>query len=792
MLERPLLIPLCSLIAGLCAADSLGAISPHWVLPALILTTLAACFVKGRFPFLLSLSLLFFVWGTLSLEPFLNPHDQLGSLASERPVKIEGVVDARPEGVAAGDGRVYLRVERLYLARGDKAVTGRLLVYIKEGRAQLFTGDRVLFTSRIRKPRMYGLPGEIDYPRRLAYNSVFATAFVKEASDLVLLRGGEGWRHDLDVLAASLGNFITAHAPRVEGGVLKALLLGDRSDVPDEVNGAYARSGVNHILSISGFHVGIIFLCMFQLLFLLARRSEFLALHLNLRRVLLVLALPVVVFYLFLSGLAPATVRSVIMIAAVIAALHIRREVDPVNSVMLAACAILLATPEVLFDVSFQLSFLAIWGLIVLAPPLAAPFAGAGILKWLLLLVAASAAAILATLVPVAYYFHQVSFIGLLANLVIVPLMGYGAVLLGFASLPLSFIAPSVAGCLVTAAAFLVRISDSAIDFFARAPVITSYAPERLDLLIACLILCALTFMASRRGKYQAVAVLLAILVIRAVPAGGTEDDKLRIYFLSVGQGDATLLRLPEGKWMLVDGGGSAGGGDDRVGARLLLPALARLGVKHLDYLVLTHEHPDHLQGVLYLARHFDVREFWETGVPGTTREYQELKWVLVLRGIPTRVINASMPPVEAGGAKVEPLWPLSAAKSLSGDANDSSLVFRLRHGGCSVLFTGDLGEGAEREILARGVPLKSSLLKVAHHGSKYSSTDEFLDAVSPRVAVISAGYDNPFHLPAPSTVARLLIHGIRIYRTDLDGTVEGVCGPDGALSISTPWGHFN
>jgi competence protein ComEC len=731
---------------------------------------------------------LFFVWGGLSLAPFLNPADGVAAFASEQPVTIEGVVDRRPEGMASGGGRLYLRVLRICRDEGATEVTGRLLVRIKEGRTRLCTGDRILFSSKIRRPRRLGIPGERDYPRQLAYQGIFATAFVKEAGDLVLVRSGGGCRHGMDLLAGSLGRFITESVPGPEGGVLKALLIGDTGDVPEELNDGYARSGVNHILSISGFHVGIIFLCVFQALYLAARSFETLALRLNLRRALLLAALPVVVFYLLLSGAAPATLRSVLMIAAVVSALYVKRELDPVNCVMLAACAILFAAPETLFEVSFQLSFLAIWGLVVLAPALAAPFArGKGAARWFLLLLAASAAAILATLVPVAYYFHRVSFIGLLANLIIVPLMGYGAVVAGFASLPLCFIAPYPARVLLKLAAYLVHISDHVILFMARAPVWSGYCPSRLDLLLATLCLCALTFVRPRKAGGAAALLLFGALTVRAVPAGGGGDGVLRLSFLSIGQGDATLVGLPDGKQMLVDGGGRFGDDEMRVGQRLLAPALHTLGVERIDYLVLSHEHPDHLQGVLWAAAYFEVGEFWESGVPPASHEYQELKWVLAARGVPVRALAAGHP-FQAGGALIEPLWPLDPGVAASGDANDTSLVFRLRHGKASVLFTGDLGAEAEQELVARGVPLGCTVLKVGHHGSRYASSEEFLAAVAPKAAVISAGYGNSFHLPAPSTVARLQARGIRVYRTDLDGTVQAVCGLDGALAVSTPW----
>lgn len=786
-------MPLASLIAGIVTAHLFDSFPPAWSLPALLAVTLTACFVKGRFPFLLSLALLFYVWGALALQPFLRPCDRLGRFAGDSPVLIEGVVDRRAEASPSGGGTVYLQAERVVAAHLEQRVPGRLLVYVKKGRAPLCSGDRIMFTSRLRKPRNLGLPGERDYARRLAYQGVFVTAFVAEADDLVLLRAGTGWQHDIDRLSARLGEFIGQAEPGREGAVLKALLLGDRGDVPEQLQESFARSGVNHILSISGFHVGIVFLSLFHALYFVARRSEWLALHLKLRPVLLLAALPVAVFYLFLSGQAPATLRSVLMICAVVAALQLKRELDPVNAIMLAACAILFLAPQTLFDVSFQLSFLAIWGLAVLPPTLSAPSSTKGkALRWPLLLMVASAAAILATLVHVAYHFQRVSLVGLVANLLVVPLMGYGAVVSGFVGLVLACVWEVPAAALLHLAALLVHWSDQVVEHLSRAPVLEGYAPDRLDLLIACLVLCAVTLCSCKVQRFAAVVPLLSALVLRAVPGATAADGAMRAYFLSVGQGDAALLHLPDGKWMLVDGGGNGNDSEARVGPRLLLPALRALSVRRIDYLVLSHEHPDHLQGVLYLAAHFEIGEFLAGPLTFASPETQMLKWILAARGVPVRVASPELPPIAVGGAQLQPLWPSPGLPVPPGDANDASLVFRLANGESSILFTGDLGGAVEAKLLERGALHPCTLLKVAHHGSRYSSSAKFLEAVKPKTCVISAGYLNSFHLPAISTLSRLQRQGARVYRTDLEGTVEAVCEADGTVFISTRWGHFN
>lgn len=710
-------------------------------------------------------------------------------MASESPVLCDGVLEQRVQGSPTGGCRLLVRVERLRGERDWRDADACVLVLVKEGRSRLATGDRIVFSSKLRRPRNLGIPGENDYKRRLAYQGVFLTGFVNAPDDLLLVRQGDGPRHRLDELACRLEMFIDRRVPGVEGGVLKALLLGETGDVPPELNDAYAVSGVNHILSISGFHVGIVFLAVMQLLLFVLRRSECLALRLNLRAVLPLIALPVVTFYLLLSGCAPATQRSVLMIAVLVAALYLKREPEPVNSLLLAAALILFVSPQTLFDLSFQLSFLAFWGLVVLAPALGAPCARLPrVPRWFLLLVAASASAILATLVPVAYYFQRVAWIGLVSNLFVVPLMGYGAVVAGFAGLALSLVAQQPASWLLQLAALMVKGADAVILRLARVPAVTCYHPAPLDLLLAVLVLCALTFFRHRPLKLAASALLLGALLVRALPGAAEGGPSLRVLFLSIGQGDAALLWLPDGKRMLIDGGGKAGEGESRCGDRLLMPALRRLDVDRIDYLVLSHEHPDHLQGVLYLAERFEIGEFWESGVPGVTFEYLKLKWVLSARGIPVRTLNGASPPLAVGGLLVEPLWPPGPKPAFTGDANDSSLVLRLCYGGSALLFTGDLTAQSEEELVARGARLSSSLLKVGHHGSRYSTSAPFLAAVAPRAAVISAGYRNPFRLPSPDTLRRLDERGVAVYRTDLDGSVAARLDADGRLAIDTPW----
>lgn len=796
-MERPFFLPLLSILSGLSVAGLFSRFFPLSYIYPVLAIAFCAIFLKNRYPFLISVSLLLFVWGNLSLQPYLQPHhapDHIALFASEEPVTVEGVIDGRPEATEQGS-RLYLHVEMIGKERSFTHASGRLILYIGEGRTELLTGDRVRFVSRIRLPRNFGLPGEFDYERYLALRNVFATAFVKGADDVVLMREGVDYRVQrwIDAVAAQMGTYIGTHIPSAEGAILRALLLGDMGYVSKATKDAYTRTGVNHILSISGFHVGIVAIFVFQLLFYLAKRSEFLLLHLNLRRFALVLTLPAIVFYLFLSGAAPATTRSVVMITAYIVALLLEREVDPINSLMLAAMVILAISPSSLFEISFQLSFLALWGILVLTPLFMVPFQSVEniLLRKVTLFFMASAAATAATILPVAYYFHRSTLTGLISNFFVVPLMGYGAVVLGFTALLFVFPAPVIATPLFAAAAFLVKLSNWIIIFLARIPVFTFLNPTRRELFFFYLFLAALTFVRAKGARLICCGSTAVALVVFGLIPQDRDAGRLKITFFSVGQGESTLIAFPDGRRMLIDGGGSAREGGSDVGERLLAPALWRMGVGKIDYVVLTHPHPDHLQGLTFIAAHFRVGEFWEGGSSVESADYRNLKRILAEKQVPVRRIDASVGPIEVGGAVIEPLAPfLQHSHKLSdeyADINEESLVFRLVSGRFAVLFTGDAGHDTEELLLARPELLKCSILKVPHHGSRHSNSIPFLRAAAPGIAVISAGFGNSFHLPAQETLDSMRRLGIMVYRTDYDGTVEAVYdGRGGDASIRT------
>jgi competence protein ComEC len=294
----------------------------------------------------------------------------------------------------------------------------------------------------------------------------------------------------------------------------------------------------------------------------------------------------------------------------------------------------------------------------------------------------------------------------------------------------------------------------------------------------AALVLAPLS--ARRRLVVPALAGLLVMAAVLSVePWWRPGDGRLRVIFLDVGQGDATLIELPEGRRLLVDGGPGGARRFD-VGERVLAPFLWNRPVRRLDVVALSHSDADHAGGLAAILRHFTVGEFWENGSWGPAAE--ETRQALERSRAPRRVLHAGSR-LWVGEALVTVLNPDGGERT---NANDESLVLRLDWRGVSLLLTGDLGWEGEERIRGQAGPLRVTMLKVAHHGSRFSSSAPFLDAARPALAIVSVGARNPFRHPAPEALARLEAAGARVYRTDRDGAV--IVETDGARLWVTRW----
>jgi len=372
----------------------------------------------------------------------------------------------------------------------------------------------------------------------------------------------------------------------------------------------------------------------------------------------------------------------------------------------------------------------------------------------------------------------MVTGIGLVANLIAVPWMGVVVMPITMLASVVTFVWSGLAGTLLwPAAAWSVEFMLRAAR--ALASTTTSFrlhaAPSMIEV---SLIYVTMLIMVYWRRVPRRRLLFLAAIVPLAVDVGWWQigplmTDKLEMTMLDVGQGDAMLVRFPGGKNWLVDGGGKHGSAFD-VGKNVVVPALLRRGIHRVDRLVLTHPHHDHYRGLAAVAEYFGPDVMWTNGFEPPEEEqgeWQEFEDRLQAAGVVSKAVGESEAAIELSGIKIEILYPYRALPE-DIEPNDTSLVIKLTYNDVSVLLTGDLEKRGEELLLANGDDLSATILKVGHHGSDTSSSKEFIEAVRPKIALISVGQLNEYGMPDEVVLDRLEKIGARIYRTDLHGAI--------------------
>lgn len=519
----------------------------------------------------------------------------------------------------------------------------------------------------------------------------------------------------------------------------RALVLGDASAFPLEWKRGLRVTGLYHLLSVSGVHVALVAGAVWLLAGWLPRALR------------LVLMLGVIVLYLLLVGPLPALVRAAVMGFLAVTALLAERPPAAVNALGWAVILLVLERPDVVLSVAFQLTVSATAGLLLLGPLLAERWSR--LPHWLAGPLAASIGAQLPTLPWALPRFHLLSPLAPLFNLPAVPWTGLalGASLLWTG---IALISPDLAGALLP----ILDLLAVPFSWPARTgPSVWLPVPLALSPLAAWLLALLLALLLFARLKLLSLAGL-ALLLSCHVP----RDRGVELALLDVGQGDAILLRDGP-RAVLVDGGGWRTGD---LGGRVLLPALLAEGVRSLDAVVMTHPDRDHCGGLVDIAAYLPVREVWM----GPLWEPEGCAGRLSsLPGAPVRVVWSG----ETGAVGRWKLHVLHPDRDEDRGTNERSLVIRAEALGKSFLLTGDIESWAEMRLLSCCEDeVRVDVLKVAHHGSKTSSTESFLDAARPRLALISAGVKNLYRHPSPVILDRLAERGIRVLRTDRDGMI--------------------
>jgi len=506
-------------------------------------------------------------------------------------------------------------------------------------------------------------------------------------------------------------------------------------------------------------------------------------------------------------------VRASIMAVTFMIAIIMDKERDLYNSLALAALIILVISPYSLFDISFQLSFMAVWAILFITPRLSMMIPEVipeetpirtvwmkKIYKNIFIFIIVSLSATLGTLPLIVFYFNRVSTIVLLSNLIVVPIMGIIAIPVCMAIIVAAPLSHELALVFLNISTFLVRISISLVDFFASLPGSSYFVstPTLLEIAAYYLFLIAAISLIDFRKKKKnddavskstlgpqwyriTLAALTVFFIIDTIYlyASANNNERLKVTSIDVGQGSSTLVTMPGGKKILIDGGGTYENIFD-IGKYVIAPFLWHERIKCIDIVVLTHPHPDHLNGLIYILSHFDVKEVWTNGEDSETETYKDFVKMINEKNIAHRLVSEKSGEIKINTTTINilnPSNPVDLKKDLLprkfDRTNNDAIVMKLTIGNVSILLPGDISEPSETRLIKSGKNIKSHIMLVPHHGGFTSSTIPFLNRVQPSIAVISCGRDNVYNDPHPDVLKRYLMLGTKILRTDINGAIS-------------------
>jgi len=667
-------------------------------------------------------------------------------------------------------------------------------------------GDYIRFSSRIKRIQSFYNPGGFNYERYMNMKNIYATAYVSNSAKIILLRknAANALKGKIERYRLYLKKMLQQYAPSPQREIIEAMTLGNRSGIPTELRDSFNKTGTAHLLAISGLHVGIVFLIGFLLLSFPLKLSEYFLLRFNIANVAAVGAFFFVIIYASVAGMGVTVIRATLMTLAVIFAFLTQRQKDAFNILALAALVILIFSPHSLFDISFQLSFCAVFSILYLSPVFS-KLSFSAIESWphwiqtfiknIYLMSSVCIAATIGTFPLLIFYFNRLSVITVFANLIAVILLGTISLTLAMGFIISAFLSVPLAALFVKTTSFFVKISTDIIEKLASLPwsSLTVTKPNILEIFIFYLLAFFMVqsfdsclkeenkkkFLQKNKIALPAlIAFCLLFFIFNAVylfvkPKLATD---LKITAIDVGQGSATFVRFPKGKHMLIDGGGFADSSFD-MGKTVIAPFLYAQRISTIHTVILSHPHPDHLQGLLYIIDNFNVEEIWLTGQRADDELFAQWEKIIQKKNIKVNILNAKSPPIQINSVVLNILWPPATPSYVANDSNyqkvnDDSLVIKMTYDKINFLFPADISSKIEKYLIESQKSLKSDVIFVPHHGSRNSSSTDFIKAVSSRYAVISAGENNLFHHPHQSTLDRYINSRVKIYRTDESGAI--------------------
>ncbi|MGB9836360.1 MAG: DNA internalization-related competence protein ComEC/Rec2 [Candidatus Saccharicenans sp.] len=777
-MAAPFLFPAISFLAGLIVSSATASHFSAWLTwlsgISLFFSWLAYLLKKNRAA-LAGIVLSFFLCGFMyfAYENHLYQSNPVFKLEPEKYFDFEGTLLKAPERYSDHDVLI-IRLTSVELENQKVEIKANIRLSVphsttSEQPLELHAGDRLSFSAVLHQEEAFKnfFP---DFSRKyLRSQRIHLRASTKNPLLIKKInQENRSWNGFFSKLRRKLQRQVEKDFPgqqkfslSPEGGLIEALLLGADRRIDRQTDRQFQKTGLYHLIAISGAHVAVItfFLYSFLGLFRLKKRT------------INIILLFLLFFYAFLVEGQPSVFRAVLMTSLFLLGKLLDYDINYLNLLSLSVVLLLLINPFSFEEAGFQLTFLATLSLILFFQPIvrrlpAWPFKIPEML-------ALSLAAVLGTMPVIVADFNRVALATIILTPLAAPLVGLimGA---GYIYLLVGAVLPGLGHLLSFPLGWLTRLFAwmttwlepfSSLSYRLPSPplaVIIGYYATLLLLLVRP------KFKAQRAAVGLAFILFLFCLVTYPFPPSSSGPA---VTFLDVGQGDSTLVELPGRKIMLIDGGGFSNSSFDP-GEAIVSKYLWHKGYKKIDFLVSTHLHPDHALGLTALASNFQVKEFWWAEEDPNNPLFSS-----IIKALPKKCQKIKIRKGynrQVNGAVLEVLYPDESPEAPAARGNDASAVIRLEMSGWNFLFPGDITSVVEEYLTGQSSSkLRAQVLKVPHHGSQSSSSPGFLQAVSPRVAVISCGRNNISGLPSEVVLNRLQQAGFEIFRTDADGAVE-------------------
>lgn len=767
-MKRPLFLFSIALIGGIITAFLTG--SYLAIIMSIFVLTFLIIIISFKYPderLIIISTLIFYSIGAIEYLYLDNLNTNKFKEFSNQQVEINGYIDSEPD-IREAKIMYVVKTHKIISTDITKNIDGKvILTTLKSNSGTIYRyGSNIKINGQLSLPKTSRNPGGFNYKKYLAQNGISANIFAKE--DKIEIIPGEHSNY-LEtsgfLIRDRMISVINRSLPKEQAALLNGMLIGYTAQMDKEMQKDFSNAGLSHIMAVSGMNIAFI---VFPMMFVLKK----LRLKQKVSNIIIIIT---VIIFCFITGFSPSVLRAAIMAIIILIGQIMRREADVITSISFASTILLLYNPNSLFNIGFQLSFAATLSLILFYKTIRNHIDFKFIPKVLTDVLAATIAAQLGVLPMIALYFNKISLISIVANLLVVPLveivtiLGFVMVIIGQLSILISQLIGYVNSTILT---FILWVSKASSQI--PYSVITVTTPPIVFILIYYIIVLfffwykpTFKFQVKYRYYFAALGLGTALIIITTLTPGNLE-----VVFIDVGEGDSSLIRTSTGKTVLIDGGGKSSKlyTDPNIGETIIIPFLLDYGVSKLDLVVATHAHDDHIGGLKPVLKDFPVENLI-LPYNSDNKGFNEILDISKTKNISTRfcrkgdIIRLDLK------TTLKVLFPEQESTVNTTSLNNTSLVLKLLYKNTSLLFTGDIDGEVEKQLLEENSNLKADILKVAHHGSMYSTTDGFLEAVKPKAAIISVG-KNTFGHPSTSVIERLDIKKIKLFRTDEDGAV--------------------